>query len=92
MSALNKNTITILVTAVLFTCFMGLIVVHVAIVTSPHSDACLKLAQQFNELTLPDCVWYVDENPSATGQDIVDHFKPTTKPSLEELLANPVAP
>ena len=95
LSVLDKNTIFILVVAVLFVCFIGVAVLHIALVTSLQADTCFELARQFDGLSLADCVWYVDEKPSATGQDIVDHFdafKPPAEPSLEELLAGPMIP
>ena len=42
--------------------------------SAEHYDTCKQLKMKFGSLDASDCIEYIENNPGATGQDIVDHF------------------
>ena len=59
-------------------------------ILSPYMDACYTLASNVHELSPIECVQYMEANPGATGQDVVDYETSLTK--IDELLNNPLEP
>ena len=64
-------------------------------ILSPYMDACRTLAINVHEVGFAECVQYMEANPGATGQDVVNYdTKQDTKQStkIDELLNNPLEP
>ena len=62
-------------------------------VLSPYMDACRTLAINVYEVGFAECVQYMEVNPGATGQDVVDYsYTITNNNNLKELLDNPIEP
>ena len=67
--------------------------------SSPYYSVCLELAWNINGLSPNECIQYMEVNPGATGQDVIEHDIEqdieediTRSPKLEELLNNPIEP
>ena len=89
---LNKgNCLMILIVAPVS---LLLIIIVTPEILSPYSDTCYVLASNVDGLNLVDCVQYMEANPGATGQDVVDakisYERSLTK--IDELLNNPIEP
>ena len=55
---------------------------------SPHIVACWELADHLDDFSPIECVQYIDANPGATGQDVVDYY--INNNDIKELLDNPI--
>ena len=64
---------------------------HNELQSKPYSDRCAELAGHFVEFTWLQCIQYIEEHPTSTGQDVVDHYIVPATP-LDELLLSPLAP
>lgn len=63
--------------------------------TSPQFNSCVDLGKHIQDLNTKECIYYVNEHPYVTGQEIVDHFGVSESPrmiSLEELLTSTMIP
>ena len=50
-------------------------------------DICYSFTKHFDDLYAVDCARYLETNPGATGQEILDHYSIRT---LDELLVEPL--
>ena len=56
-----------------------------------HNNACLNFVQHVDGLTTDQCIEYLDINPDATGQEMLDHYSNQNQKILDKLLSEPVA-
>ena len=68
--------------------FIATLAVHWEYMFGEYTDACWELKQQTNNMSLKDCVDYLNENPRSTGQQVLDYFES----SDERLLDEPILP
>ena len=59
-------------------------------ILSPYFSICFELAWNVDGLSPAECIQYMEANPGATGQDVVDYEASLTK--IDELLNNPLEP
>ena len=59
----------------------------VSVELDPYSDACGQMKEHFAGLSRSDCIDYLNDNPGATGQDVLDHYNIIT---IEQIVENPV--
>ena len=88
----NRIISIALIVMVVFIIFMAYNIY--AVYTSPQFDSCVEIGKHVQGLPSIKCVYYVNEHPYATGQEIVDHFYVLDPPkkSLEELLTSTMVP
>ena len=55
-----------------------------------YTYTCREFASHFDDLPVKTCVEYLEENPDATGQDILDHQADLQALEREMLLAEPL--
>ena len=53
----------------------------------PYNNICQQMKEQFVGLSKSNCINYLNENPGATGQDILDHYKILT---IDQIIENQV--
>lgn len=53
----------------------------------PYNDACWQIKEYFAELSISNCIDYLNDNPGATGQDMINNQNIVT---MEQVLENPV--
>ena len=44
------------------------------LVYSANGTTCVDLIDYINAISLEDCLDYIDDNPDATGQEMVDYY------------------
>ena len=75
--------------------FIAIVIISITIVaymivsveSDQYNDPCRKLTEHFVELSKFDCISYLNENPGATGQNVLDHYNILT---IDQVLENPV--
>lgn len=60
--------------------------------SSPYFDACDNFVNNVEEIKLGECITYMEENPSATGQDIIDYYNVGQVKLPENALVNTIDP
>lgn len=96
MSTKNKlvlnrlGPVVLIITIISVVIFIALLILTPEIL-SPYMINCHELVRHVGGLTPVEGVQYMETNPGATGQDVVDYYmKQPTK--INELLNNPIKP
>ena len=55
----------------------------------PSDNGCRNLVGNYFELNLYECTTYLNDNPDATGQDVLDHYEIKNH---FDMLNNPLRP
>ena len=43
--------------------------------SNPYVDVCWNFIHNVEGISVMECINYMEENPNATGQDIIEHYK-----------------
>ena len=98
----NKMSTELKLITITLMCILSALVVYgityggLEAIVSPYLETCLELLD-YSDLTMKQCVTYLDENPGSTGQQIIDHYEIANislpeKVKLEKILTEPIYP
>ena len=61
-------------------------------ILNQYSDECWELSSISDNLSIYNCVRYLEANPGATGQEVIDHHEISATSEREEFLTTPITP
>ena len=79
--------IPILIIAIGLCSIVFLFYITFGIDLDPYNDACWQIKEHFAELSISNCIDYLNDNNGATGQDVINNQNIVT---IDQVLANPV--